>query len=147
METLTKDFEELFALLNAHHVRAIVVGGYARAFHGRPRYTKDIDVFIDPTPDNATRILAALVDFGFGGLDLDAGDFSTPGRIVQLGVEPNRVGLLTSIDGVTFAEAWNGRVAGHYGEQSIFFLGRNEFIKNKRASGRPQDLSDIEELL
>ena len=143
----TKDFEELFALLNAHDVNAIIVGGYARAFHGRPRHTKDITILIEPAPDNATRLLAALSEFGFGSLDLKTDDFSTPGKIVQLGVEPNRVDLLTTIDGVTFVEAWEGRAAGHYGNQPVFFLGRSEFIKNKRSSGRPIDLLDIEELL
>ena len=143
---MTKDFEELFACLRLRNVKALVVGGYAVAFHGQPRFTKDIDVFVEPSPENAERLLTALADFGFGGLGLTAADFATPGKIVQLGVAPNRVDLLTTIDGVTFAEAWHGRVSGHYGREAVDYIGRAELIRNKRASGRPQDLLDIEGL-
>ena len=107
---------------------------------------KDIDVFVEPSPENADRLLAALTDFGFGGLGLTFEDFATPGKIVQLGVAPNRVDLLTTIDGVTFGEAWHGRVSGHYGNEMVDYIGRVELIRNKRASGRPQDLLDIEGL-
>jgi len=141
---MTKDFEELFACLRHRNVR--VVGGYAVAFHGQPRFTKDIDVFVDPTPENADRLLAALTDFGFGGLGLTTSDFASPGKIVQLGVAPNRVDLLTTIDGVTFDEAWRGRVSGRYGKEVVDYIGRAELVRNKRASGRPQDLLDIEGL-
>ena len=141
---VTKDFEELFACLNARSVEAVIVGGYAFAFHDKPRHTKDIDVFINPTPENAERLLGALENFGFGGLDLTIEDFSRPGQIVQLGVAPNRVALLTTIDGVTFPEAWNGRVEGRYGQTPVCYLGRAELIRNKRASGRLQDLADLE---
>lgn len=143
---VTKDFEELFAFLNARHVRAIIVGGYAFAFHVKPRFTKDIDVFVDPTPENAARLVAALEDFGFGSLGLAAADFSSPGAIVQLGVPPNRVDLLTAIDGVSFEEAWAGRVSGQYGAQPASYLGIEELRRNKRASGRTQDLADLEDL-
>lgn len=146
MDTPTSDFEELFAYLTARNVRFVVVGGHALAFHGRPRFTKDVDVFVEPTPANATRLLLALHDFGFGSLGLTAEDFSTPGRIVQLGVAPNRVDLITAIDGVTFAEAWTGRVEGHFGAQPVSYLGRQELLRNKRAAGRPQDLADIDAL-
>jgi Nucleotidyl transferase of unknown function (DUF2204) len=140
---MTKDFEELFACLRHRNVRAVVVGGYAVAFHGQPRFTKDIDVFVEPSPENAERLLAALSDFGFGSVGLAAADFATAGKIVQLGVAPNRVDLLTTIDGVTFDEAWRGRVPGHYGAQAVDYIGRAELIRNKRASGRPQDLLDL----
>jgi Nucleotidyl transferase of unknown function (DUF2204) len=140
----TSDFEELFACLNARSVRAVVVGGHALAFHGRPRFTKDLDVFVEPSPANARNLVAALEDFGFGGLGLTLEDFATPGKIVQLGVAPNRIDLLTAIDGVTFEEAWSGRVAGRFGAQMVYYLGRQEFIKNKRAAGRPQDLADLD---
>jgi hypothetical protein len=116
------------------------------AFHGQPRFTKDIDVFVEASPENAERLLAALSDFGFGSVGLDVSDFSTPGKIVQLGVAPNRVDLLTTIDGVTFDEAWTGKVAGHYGRQAVYYIGRAELIRNKRASGRPQDLLDLDGL-
>ena len=143
---VTKDFEELFACLNAREVRAVIVGGYAFAFHAKPRFTKDVDIFIDPSTDNARQILEALADFGFGGLGLSAEDLTRPGSIVQLGVPPNRVDFVTAIDGVTFEEAWNGRVAGHYGAQPVYYLGRAELIRNKRASGRTQDRADLEAL-
>ena len=143
---MTKDFEELFACLRHRNVKALVVGGYAVAFHGQPRFTKDIDVFVEPSPENADRLLAALTDFGFGGLGLTVEDFATPGKIVQLGVAPNRVDLLTTIDGVTFDEAWHGRISGHYGNEAVDYIGLAELIRHKRASGRPQDLLDIEGL-
>ncbi len=143
---VTKDFEELFACFNARRVKAVVVGGYAFAFHAKPRFTKDIDIFVEPTPDNGERLVHALEDFGFSGLGLTAADFSTPGPIVQLGVAPNRVDLLTMIDGVTFDEAWNGRVAGTYGSAPVSYIGLEEFKRNKRASGRSQDLADLEAL-
>ena len=142
---MTKDFDELFACLTARSVRALVVGGHAVAFHAKPRFTKDIDVFVDPDSVNIERLLAALDDFGFGGLGLSASDL-TPGHIVQLGVPPNRVDLLSSIDGVTFTDAWAGRVDGHFGAQPVSFIGRTDLIRNKRASGRAQDIADLESL-
>jgi hypothetical protein len=123
-----------------------VVGGYAVAFHGQPRFTKDIDVFVEPTHDNAERLLAALDDFGFGGLGLTAADFSPPGHIVQLGVAPNRIDLLTTIDGVTFEDAWRHRKPGPFGGETVDYIGLADLIRNKRASGRPQDLLDVADL-
>lgn len=146
MAKVNRDFEELFACLNRHEVRAVVIGAHALAFHARPRYTKDIDVFVDANDDNAARLLAALDEFGFGGIGLEPGDFSRPGKIVQLGVEPNRIDLTTIIDGLSFDEAWQGRVEGFYGETPVFFLGIEELKKNKAASGRPQDLADLDAL-
>jgi len=143
---VTKDFEELFACLAARGVRAVIVGGYAFAYHAKPRFTKDVDVFVDPTPENAALLMAALEDFGFGNVGLTAADFSAPGAIVQLGLPPNRVDLLTTIDGVSFEDAWAGRVSGLYGAQPVFYLGLEELRRNKRASGRAQDLADLESL-
>jgi hypothetical protein len=140
------DFEELFGFLTARNVRFVVVGGHALAYHGRPRYTKDLDVFVEPTAENAARLLRALEDFGFGGLGLTEADFDTPGKVVQLGVAPNRIDLLTAIDGVSFDQAWQGRAAGRFGTESVPFLGRRELLANKRAVGRLQDLADIEAL-
>lgn len=116
------------------------------AFHGRPRFTKDIDVFIEPTAENAERLLSALADFGFGGLGLTIRDFTSPGKIVQLGVAPNRVDLLTAIDGVTFNDAWANRVPGPFGAATVDYIGRADLIRNKQASARPQDLLDVEDL-
>lgn len=132
--------------MDARNVNALIVGGYAVAFHAKPRFTKDIDLFVEPTADNAQRLLLALKDFGFGDVDLSIQDFTTPGRVVQLGVAPNRVDLVTAIDGVTFAEAWAGRVSGHFGRAPVFYLGRSELVRNKRATGRAQDLADLETL-
>ena len=144
MDTPSSDFEELLAAFNANRVRAIIVGAHALAFHGRPRFTKDLDILIEPSVENAERVVQSLAEFGFGSVGLTAADFAEPGPIVQLGVAPNRIDLLTAIDGVTFEEAWNGRVEGHFGQQRVAFLGRAEFLRNKRASGRPQDLADID---
>ena len=146
MDNQKSDFEELFGCLTARNVRFVVVGGHALAYHGRPRYTNDLDVFVEPTAENAARLLGALEDFGFGGLGLTEADFDTPGKVVQLGVAPNRIDLLTSIDGVPFGEAWSGRVVGRFGSASVPFIGRRELLANKRAVGRLQDLADIEAL-
>lgn len=142
----TSDFEELFACLHARAVEAVIVGGYGFAFHAKPRFTKAIDVLVEPSAENAERLMAALRDFGFGEAGLSGADFTEPGVIVQLGVPPNRVDLLTLIDGVSFEEAWAGRVAGTSGAQPVSFLGKAELIRNKRAVGRAQDLADLEAL-
>lgn len=143
-EDTTRDFDEFFASLRRHEVRFVIVGAYAVAFHAKPRYTKDIDVFVDADSVNARRLVEALEDFGFEGAALRPEDFIEPGRIVQLGFPPSRIDLMTSIDGVVFADAWDGRVEGHYGSTSVWYLGRTELIRNKRESGRPQDLLDLE---
>jgi hypothetical protein len=106
--------------LNARSVKALIVGGYAVAFHAKPRFTKDIDLLVEPASDNAERLLGALSDFGFGAINLTVDDFTTAGRVVQLGVAPNRVDLMTAIDGVSFAEAWAGRVGGRFGAVPVF---------------------------
>lgn len=146
MAKVNRDFEELFACLNRHGVRAVVIGAHALGFHARPRYTKDIDVFVEPSEANAGRLLAALEEFGFGGIGVELEDFSSPGKIVQLGVEPNRVDITTIVSGLSFEEAWNGRVAGAYGRTPVFYLGLEELKRNKRATGRTQDLADLEVL-
>jgi len=140
--SVSKDFEELFALLNAQGVKGLIVGGYAVTYHTRPRYTKDIDIWIEPTRENVERLLQALDDFGFGNLGLKAEDFS-PGRFVQLGQPPNRIDLLTAIKSVAFAEAWESRVEDLFGEQRVCFLGKEELIRNKKAVGRPKDREDV----
>ena len=129
--------------MNRHGVRVLVVGAHAVAFHAKPRFTKDLDLLVEPSTDNAQRLLAALADFGFGSVGLTVGDFDRPGRVVQLGVAPARVDFATSIDGVTFEEAWQGRVVGHFGSQSVAYIGRAELLRNKEAAGRPQDLADL----
>ncbi len=142
----SKDFEDLLGYFNARGVEYLVVGAHAFAFHAKPRFTKDLDLLVRSSPENARRILQALDDFGFGSVGLSAQDFVGPEQIIQLGVAPNRVDLITSIDGVSFEDAWEGRVAGRYGAHPAFFLGLRELVRNKRASGRPQDLADLAEL-
>jgi hypothetical protein len=141
--SVSKDFEELFKYLNARGVRALIVGAHAVAFHAKPRFTKDLDVLVEPSRENAERLLTALADFGFGTLGLTVDDFSSPGRIVQLGYPPNRVDLMTAIDGVDFESAWSGRAAGRYGATGVFYLGKDELIRNKAVAGRPQDQLDL----
>jgi len=143
---LQNDFRELFILLNKHDVEYMIVGGYALAFHGAPRYTGDIDVFVRPDPDNAKKILAALSEFGFGELDLQTADFSTPEKVVQLGVPPVRIDFVTAITGVTWETAVNNRIRDRYGDIDVYYIGRDDFIKNKRSTGRYKDLADVEAL-
>ncbi len=143
---IPNDFKELLELFNSHEVEYLIVGGYALAFHGAPRVTGDIDLFVRPVRENAERILAALDEFGFGSLDLSLDDFAKPGNIVQLGVPPLRVDIITSVTGVPWDKAEAGAVPGRYGAISVHFIGRDDFIANKRAVGRLKDAADIEAL-
>ena len=140
------DFKELLELLNAHKAEFIIVGAYALAFHGVPRFTGDIDIFVKPDSKNAEKILAALQEFGFGSLDLAESDFEDPDKVVQLGLAPVRVDLITSLTGVSWQEASSGKVDGSYGDVPVYYLGRKEFLSNKRALGRKRDLADLEAL-
>jgi len=141
-----KDFKELLELFNGHKVEYIIVGSYALAFHGAPRFTGDIDIFVHSSAENSQRILSALTDFGFGSLNLTIDDFQKPDSIVQLGYPPIRIDIMTSITGVTWEEASRGKQAGLYGNVPVFFLGREQYITNKRATGRKKDLADLEAL-
>jgi hypothetical protein len=143
---IQKDFRDLLALFNKHHVDYLIAGAYALAFHGVPRFTGDLDLLVKTDGGNARRVLTALDEFGFGSLELTSEDFMKPGMVIQLGVAPVRVDLLTSLTGVSEADAFAGRAAGRYGELSVHFLGRDEFIRNKKAIGRKKDLADLEAL-
>jgi hypothetical protein len=136
----------LLELFNSHSVEYLVVGGYAMAFHGAPRFTGDIDLLIKSDNANAKRVLASLSEFGFGSLGLSEADFVSPRNVIQLGVPPIRIDILTSLSGVEWQKAWAGRVAGDYGGVSAFFIGKTELIVNKKALGRKKDLADIEAL-
>jgi len=140
------DFKELLELLNAHKAEFIIVGAYALAFHGVPRFTGDIDIFVKPAPENAEKILAALEEFGFVSLNLTISDFQDPDKVVQLGIAPVRVDLITSLTAVSWQEAFSGKVQGTYGDVPVYYLGRKEFLSNKKALGRKKDLADIEAL-
>jgi hypothetical protein len=141
-----KDFRDLLELLNAHKVEYMIVGAYALAFHGAPRYTGDMDIFVKPDPGNAQHIMAALNDFGFGSAELSATDFETEDRVVQLGFPPVRIDLVTSLTGVSWEEAVSGRIEGKYGDVLVYYIGRQQFISNKRALGRKKDFADLEAL-
>lgn len=140
------DFRELLVLFNGKSVEYLIVGGYALAFHGAPRFTGDLDILVRPDPVNAQRILEVLGQFGFGSLGLKAADFEKPDSVIQLGAPPVRIDLITSLTGVSWEEAFSGRVPGKYGDVPVHFLGRDSFVRNKRAIGRAKDLADIEVL-
>lgn len=140
------DFRELLALFNDHRVSYMIVGGYALAFHGAPRFTGDLDIFTKPDLENARRIVAALDAFGFASLGLRAADFERPDQVIQLGVSPVRIDLITSITGVSWDEAFAGRIPSTYGDVAVHYIGREQFIVNKRATGRKRDLADLEAL-
>jgi hypothetical protein len=144
--TLHPDFKEFIRLLNDCSVRYLVVGGYAVALHGHPRYTKDLDVWVEPDPVNIDRILDALKAFGFGSLELDADDFLEPDTVIQLGRPPQRIDLLTELDGVVFDESYATRQEVAIEDISVSFIGLDQLRKNKKASGRHQDLADVEHL-
>ena len=139
-----QDFRNLLELFNKHEIDYIIVGAYALGFHGAPRYTGGLDIFVRPDPINAKSIIQALDEFGFGAVGLTAADFEEEGKIVQLGFPPVRMGIITSITGVTWDQAKSGRVEGHFGDVLVYYIGRNEFISNKRALGRKKDLADLE---
>ena len=139
-----QDFKDLLELFNKHKIDYIVVGGYALGFHGAPRYTGDLDIFVMPDAVNARRIMQALDEFGFGSVGLTAADFEKEGKVVQLGFPPVRVDIITSITGVTWEQARSGRVEGRFGDVTVHFIGRDEFVTNKRALGRKKDLADLE---
>lgn len=143
---IEKDFKEFIALLNKNSVRYLIVGGYAFSFHAEPRYTKDIDFFVEGSEENAEKLLNALAGFGFKNIGLSKADFIKSENIVQLGVPPVRIDLMTSLTGLDFAAAWENRVTGKYGGIQTFFVSKADLIQNKMAIGRKQDLSDVDRL-
>lgn len=143
---LGKDFRDLLELLNRHQVRYLAVGGFAVAVHARPRYTKDLDLWVEVSVDNAARIVAALDEFGFASLGLRIEDFLDPDVVIQLGYEPNHVDFLTNLTGVQFAEAYPMRVSTKFGDLEVPVIDRASLIANKRALGRPHDLEDAKGL-
>lgn len=140
---MNPDFRDLLAAFNAHGVEFLVVGAHALAAHGLVRATKDLDVWVRPDAGNAERVIAALVEFGAPLHDLTVDDLSRPGLIFQIGVEPIRIDVITSIDGVTFEAAWPHRLEAKFADQSAPILSREDMITNKRAAGRDQDLLDV----
>ncbi|MDA1301912.1 MAG: hypothetical protein O2868_17760 [Proteobacteria bacterium] len=143
---LNQDFKEFLELLNKHKVKYLVVGGYSVAIHGHPRYTKDIDIWILTSEENAESLLQALAEFGFGSLDLTVDDFNSPGHIIQLGNAPARIDILTSLTGVNFDECWENRISVEVEDLFYPVISLSDLKLNKRALGRYQDLADLEAL-
>jgi hypothetical protein len=143
---LAADFDEFIDSLIAHGVEFLVVGAYALAFHGAPRFTGDLDILVRPALDNAARLLTALEAFGFPVSDLSPAAISDRRRMLQMGVPPVQIHVMSAISGVEWDEAWTDRVEGPLGRHSVPFLGRETFLRNKRAAGRPKDLADIDAL-
>ena len=143
---MNRDFVDLLRALSEADARYLVVGAYALAHHGRPRATGDLDVWVDPSPENATRIMQALRAFGAPLDEVRESDFSAPRIVFQIGVPPGRIDILTDLTGLSFTEAWSSRIQGPFGDLTVPYIGRDAFIKNKRATGRLKDLADIENL-
>jgi hypothetical protein len=148
LEGLNEDFQDLLVALAEAAVEFIVVGAYALAFHGAPRASGDIDLFVRPSVDNARRLFDALTRFGapLASAHVTATDFERPGVVYQLGLPPRRIDILTELSGVTFDEAWASRAAADLDGRPVFFIGRDALLKNKAATGRPKDLADIARL-
>jgi hypothetical protein len=143
---LNKDFKEFAGLLNSIGVEYRVVGGYALAAHGHPRYTGDLDLWVRPAERDVEKLLDVLNRFGFGAIGLKADDFLQPGAVVQLGYPPSRIDLLTAIDGVEFDACYARRLVMNIAGVDLPIIGLEEFRANKRAAGRAQDLADLEAL-
>ena len=143
---MSSDFNDPLSSFDAHEVRYLVVGGHAVMFYSEPRYTKDLDIWVDVSTDNAARVFRALAEFGAPLKGLAPSDFASSGSFYQLGQPPLRVDILTSIEGVTFEEAWPNRQIGEFLGRQVPFVGRQDLIRNKRAAGRPIDLLDAEQL-
>ena len=141
---MNQDFVDLLRAFIAADVRFLIVGAYALALHGRPRATGDLDVWVDATPRNAECVVRALAAFGAPLAEISTADFASEGVTYQIGVPPGRIDILTELTGLRFADAWADRVRKPFGEVDVDFIGRAAFIRNKRATGRPKDLGDIE---
>ena len=141
-----QDFVDLLRAFVDHNVRFLIVGAYALGVHGRPRATGDLDVWVDAVPDNAARVMSALRQFGAPLEQVTEQDFSRPGVVFQMGLPPLRIDVLTELSGVTFAEAWPDRTRAPFGPITVDVIGRDSFIRNKRATGRARDLADIDAL-
>lgn len=143
---LNQDFKEFIQSLNDNHVRYLVIGGYAVAVHGYPRYTKDIDIWIEMSSDNAARMVKALDQFGFASLGLRASDFLVPDQIIQMGYPPSRIDIITTPPGVDFENCYASRLEVMIDRVAVNFIDLDNLKKSKKASGRLQDLADLENL-
>jgi hypothetical protein len=143
---LSRDLREFIECLNSNEVEYLIVGALAVSWHGFARYSADVDFLIRPSQANAVRVLRALSQFGFGSLDISASDLTSSGKVIQLGYEPNRIDLMTSVTGVSFDDAWDDRDTGDLDGLRVNFIGRSSLLRNKDATGRPKDRIDAEEL-
>ncbi|MEI6430508.1 MAG: DUF6036 family nucleotidyltransferase [Pseudanabaena sp. ELA607] len=143
---INQDFKEFIQLLNDNQVKYLVIGGYAVAVHGHPRYTKDIDIWIEISEENAQKLVTALTQFGFESLGLTSDDFQTPNQIIQLGYPPNRIDLITNPDGIDFQTCYDSKIEVILNDVPVKFINLDNLKKNKLASGRLQDLADLEKL-
>lgn len=144
MTRLNPDFSDILSAFNAEGVEYLLVGAYALAAHGLPRATGDIDIWVRASVENAERVYRALLSFGAPAEQFSRRDFETPDTVLQIGVPPARIDVLTSIDGVEFDAAWTGRTVVEIDGLEVPVLGRRELLANKRAAGRPQDLADVD---
>ncbi len=141
-----RDFRDLLQCLNEAGARYLIVGAYAVIYHTEPRYTKDLDIWAEPTPENAEKVWRALARFGAPLTDIAISDLYNPDMIYQIGVEPNRIDIIMGIEGLQFSEAWKNRVVDSYDDQPLSILSLEDILKAKQAAGRPRDLLDIEVL-
>lgn len=141
---MNSDFAELLRTFNENQVRYLVIGGYAVMLYSEPRYTKDLDIWIEVSEENAAKVFRALAAFGAPLRGLSPADFQREGFFYQMGQPPARVDILMSVDGVTFAEAWPNRQESELGDARAWFIGKQDLIRTKRASGRHIDLHDID---
>jgi hypothetical protein len=138
-----KDFKEFIGLLNKNNVKYLVIGGFAFTYYAKPRFTKDIDLFVESSEENSKKIIDVLDQFGFGDIGLEEKDFQKPDQIIQLGYSPLRIDILTSISGVDFGYAWKNKHEGVYGNIPCFFISVEDLIKNKETTARPLDIEDV----
>lgn len=145
---MNEDFRDLLQALRGAGARFLVVGAHAMAVHGVPRATGDLDVWIDAGPENADRVMEALSRFGapLTAIGISRADFLREDQVIQIGLPPRRIDMLTSISGVCFDEAWEGRLIREIAGIEIPFLGREALVRNKHASGRAKDRADLEAL-
>ena len=144
--SLNADLREFIELLNSRGVEYVIVGAHSLAFHGRPRYTGDLDLLVRPSRENAAKLVSLLRDFGFGKGDFAEADFTVPEQMIQLGRAPNRIGVLTSISGVLIDDPFRTKIFTEMEGLPVFILNKELLIQNKRAVGRPQDVADLREL-
>lgn len=141
-----QDYFDMFAALNAANVRYLIVGAYAVGFHAEPRTTKDLDIWVEASWENAQRLYRALAEFGAPLENVTVSDFCNTETVFQIGLPPNRIDIIMGLEGVSFEEAWQNRVEAQYDGQQVFMIGREELLEVKKIAGRPQDVEDVKAL-